>query len=80
MQHHLIPEKPFTRDNWEATDEQIDKANMAFQIAAVTWFDGIDLEDEWLVEQQVKTLIDRVGNAFNDGLTAGDIAHWAISK
>lgn len=80
MKHHLIPEKPFTRDNWEATDEQIDKANTAFQIASTTWFDGLDLDDDQFVDQQVKTLIDRVGNAFNDGLSAGDIAHWATSK
>lgn len=80
MKHVLIPESPFTPDNWEASDDAIAKANEAFRIACETWFDGVNPDDERKIEQMARTLIDRVGNAFDEGLKAVEIAHWATSK
>jgi hypothetical protein len=72
--------KPFNADNWEATQEQIDKANEAYAIASVKFFEGVDPEDTVNIERHKKWLCDKIGNAFSDGLSAGEIANWALSK
>ena len=72
--------KPFTVDNFEATPDQIDKANAAYTIAAQSFFDGVDLDDREAVERHEKWLCDKIGNYFNDDFTAAEIAQWALSK
>lgn len=72
--------QPFNADNFEATQELIDKANEAYAIAAVRFFEGVDPDDANNMERHKKWLCDKIGNAFSDGLTAGEIADWALSK
>ena len=70
----------FTTDNWDATQEQCDKANAAYQIAAQTFFEGVEHDDIEKINRLEKSLTDKIGNYFNDALSAEDIAHWALSK
>jgi hypothetical protein len=72
--------EPFTIFNFEATIDQIDKANAAYTIAAQSFFDGVDLENREAVERHEKWLCDKIGNYFNDDFTASEIAQWALSK
>lgn len=70
----------FTTSNWDATQEQCDKANEAWNIAADTFFDGVDLEDFEKISRLEKSLDDKIGNYFNDDFSASEIANWALSK
>lgn len=70
----------FTTDNWEATQEQCDKANEAYRLAAETFFDSVDTDDFKKIDQLEKSLADKIGNYFNDDFTAAEIANWALSK
>jgi hypothetical protein len=72
--------QPFTVDNFEATQAQIDKANAAYNLAAESFFDGVDLDDARKIEQLEKSLADKIGNYLNDDLTASEIAQWALAK
>jgi hypothetical protein len=72
--------EPFTIYNWEATLDQIAKANAAYNLAAESFFYGVDSDDARKIEQLEKSLTDKIGNYFDDELTASEIAQWALSK
>lgn len=73
-------EQPFTTENWEATQEQCDKANEAYRLAAEAFFDGVNPDDPDDMERRKKWLCDKIGNYFNDDFTAAEIANWALSN
>ena len=72
--------KPFNSDNFEGTEEQIKKLNEAYAMAAEEWFEGVNPEDVNKIKQMHKSLCDRIGNVFSDGLSAAEIAIWANQR
>jgi len=71
---------PFSSANFEATPEQIKKANEAYNIAAKSFFNGVDIDDTKKMQQLEKLLQDAIGNYFNDDFTSAEIAFWATGK
>lgn len=72
--------EPFTTLNWpEATQEQCDKANAAYKIAAETYLKDISPFDKRLADRQ-QALAEIIGFYFQDEFTAGEIADWALAK
>jgi len=71
---------PFNSDNFEGTSEQITKLNQAYAIAAEHWFEGVDFDNLEYVRQLESSLCNRIGNAYSEGLDAGEIASLAVAK
>ena len=71
---------PFNSENFEGTSEEIAKLNDAYAIAAKTWFEDADLDNLDHIRQLKTSLCDRIGNAYSEGLDAGEIAALAIGK
>ena len=71
--------QPYTIYNWEATIDQIAKANAAYELAAEYLLRDIEPDDPRIPDIE-KAIVDSIGNYFNDDFTAAEIAQWAINK